>query len=260
MGTGGTAEGQGGAPVELPPFDCADPFFFPLRVDDNGNPIDYEEDTLGAGGAPGDGVGSGDLTVLLVFDKSGSMAQAWGGKSRWQAGSDAVLLGLDGILDELTIGALFFPFEEGDEVSPDCGVPSITTQPQIDFVSGRGFKESWGAGACEAQPEGATPLERALVVADEALASAEQRGLADQRVRVLLVTDGEPTCEDDLEAVVDYPEKWFEMGIETLVIGLPGSAPAHELLDAIAEAGGTGEHSSPALIGEFEDEVYDALR
>jgi hypothetical protein len=170
-----------------------------------------------------------------------------------------VLLGLDGILDELTLGGLFFPFEE-EGVTPGCGVPPITLSPQIDFTTGRGFKESWISSACSAQPEGSTPLEHALEVADQAIASARERGLVKARMRVLLVTDGEPTCEDDLEAIVAFPAKWFEMGIETLVIGLPGSELAHELLDAIAEAGGTEQHSSPVQIGDFEGEVYAALR
>lgn len=253
----------GGAAVELPTFDCSDPAFFPLRIDNQGNPIDYEQDELeqgelGAGGGA-NSVGNGDLTVLLVFDKSGSMASYWGGKTRWQAGSDAVLLGLDGILDQITLGGLFFPFDEEAAV-PGCGVPPITMRPQIDFTTGRGFKESWIAGACAAQPDGSTPLEHALEVADEAIASAQERGLVKERMRVLLVTDGEPTCEDDLEAIVAFPAQWLEKGIETLVIGLPGSEPAHDLLDAIAQAGGTEKQSSPAMIGEFEDEVYNALR
>jgi hypothetical protein len=255
--------GQGGAPVVLPPFDCANPAFFPLRFDEAGNPLEVvdeavEPSEVGAGGAPGD-VGSGDLTVLLVFDKSGSMGAGWGGKSRWQAGSDAVLLGLDGILDEITLGGLFFPFDE-EAVTLGCGVPPITLNPQIDFTTGRGFKESWVASACSAQPEGSTPLEHALQVADRAIESARERGLIKERMRVLLVTDGEPTCEDDLEAIVQFPAKWFEEGIETLVIGLPGSEQAHDLLDQIAGAGGTEKHSSPVQVGEFEDEVYAALR
>src|SRR5690606_25866843 len=133
-----------------------------------------------------------------------------------------------------------------------CGVPGITVSPQIDFTSGRGFKESWIAGACRAQPAGATPLERALEVADLALIGAQERGLLKERRRVILVTDGEPTCQDDQNAIVSFPAKWLEMGIETHVIGLPGSEQAHDLLDHIARAGGTEEHFSPTRIGGFE--------
>src|SRR5690606_37362494 len=164
-----------------------------------------------------------------------------------------------GILDVVTLGALFFPFDE-EGAPPSCGVPSITISPQIDFASGRSFKESWIAAACQAQPAGMTPLERALEVADLALASAQERDLLKERRRVILVTDGEPTCEDDPNALVSFPAKWSEMGIETHVIGLPGSEQAHVLLDAIAQAGGTEKHSTPVQIGGFEGLVYDLLR
>ncbi len=256
--------GMGGAPIVLPPFDCTDPNFFPLRLDEGGNIIEsapgseLTDGQDGVGGADAE-VGSGDLTVLLVFDKSGSMASPWGAKSRWQAGSDAVLLGLDGILDVITMGALFFPFPT--EIDGEgCGVPLIDVDPQIDFTSGLGFKERWIAGACAAQPDGATPLERALEVADAAIESAEQRQLVKARMRVILVTDGEPTCEDDVNDIVGFPTKWSEMGIETHVIGLPGSESATLLLDAIAQAGGTDEHFAPLAVGDLEDEVYHLLR
>ena len=250
-------DGQGGAgPIILPPFDCADPMFFPLRIDDDGNIIDEADVEVVAGGGA---TSSNDLTVLLVFDKSGSMAEAWGGKSRWQAGSDALLLGLDGILDELTIGGIFFPFDEPGAV-PGCGVPAIEIAPQIDFRSGRGFKEQWIAGACAAQPQGSTPLEHALQVAELAIDSGRERGMIKDRMRVVLVTDGEPTCEDSLERVIDYPRRWSEQGIETHVIGLPGSQAAADLLDEIAEKGGTDEHFAPAQLGELEEELYHLLR
>jgi len=139
-------------------------------------------------------------------------------------------------------------------------VPAITVSPQIDFRSGRGFKESWISGACAAQPDGATPLEHALEVADQALETAAGRGLLEQRARVILVTDGEPTCDDDTTQIVSYPTKWSEQGIETHVIGLPGASGATELLDAIAEAGGTGAHVAPLQLGQFEEQVYELLR
>jgi hypothetical protein len=62
------------------------------------------------------------------------------------------------------------------------------------------------------------------------------------------------------EGIVAFPTKWSEQGIETQVIGLPGSQSATTLLDAIALAGGTEEHFAPLVIGELEDEVYDLLR
>lgn len=252
--------GAGGTGVQLPPFDCSDPRFFPLRVDEEGHVL--ENENLGGSGFVETNTmeeGSGDLTVLLVFDKSGSMGSPWGGKSRWQAGSDAFLLGLDGILDVVTIGAVLFPFEEGAELD-QCGVEPIESPIQIDFRSGRGFKSRWTEMACRAQPEGNTPLEKALGVADDAIVHATERGLTDERFRVVLVTDGAPTCDDIKENILFFPQKWKEQGIETHVIGLPGSGSAADLLDAIARAGGSTEHRAPQQLGAFEKEVYDLLR
>ena len=256
--SGGAAWGGMGGQLILPPFDCSDPDFFPLRLG-----VDSAENQ-NEGGAPAEPDVPDDLTVLLVFDKSGSMSSPWGGKSRWQAGSDAVLLGLDGILDALTIGAIFFPFDEaGTEFG--CGVPGITVAPQIDFDTGRAFKSAWIEGACSAQPDGSTPLERAFLKADEAITQAEERSLIRERMRVILVTDGEPTCGDSLESIVAFPRKWSERGIETHVIGLPGSSGGAELLTQIAQAGGTEDYFAPAGVGaiaiqDLEEEVHHLLR
>lgn len=253
--------GMGGELI-LPPFDCSNPDFFPLRLhgDADAPPIVEVDGVVeeGGGGA-GPVMETEPLTVLLVFDKSGSMGEHWGGKSRWQAGSDAVLLGLDGILDDITMGAIFFPFYE-PEIEMGCGVPDVSQAPQIDFDTGRVFKDTWIATACIAQPSGYTPLERALEKADAAIASAGERSLLTGRMRVLLVTDGEPTCGDDLSAIVAFPRKWAENGIDTHVIGLPGSSSAADLLTQIAMAGGTEDYFAPLELGALEEEVYLLLR
>jgi Mg-chelatase subunit ChlD len=88
-------------------------------------------------------------------------------------------------------------------------------------------------------PNGSTPLERAFDYADLAIERGCGLGLLDDRFRVVLITDGEPTCTDDTAKVVALAGEWNRLGVETWVMGLPGSAGATELLDAIALAGGT---------------------
>lgn len=54
--------------------------------------------------------------------------------------------------------------------------------------------------------------------------------------------------------------KWHELGVETWVMGLPGSSGATELLDAIAKAGGTEKHQSLGTPSELDDGLYEAAR
>lgn len=75
-------------------------------------------------------------------------------------------------------------------------------------------------------------------IADMAIERGCGLGLLDDRFRVVLVTDGQPTCSDDTSGIVALAAEWRRVGVETWVMGLPGSETA-SLLDAIAAAGGT---------------------
>ncbi|HKO94882.1 MAG TPA: hypothetical protein VJU61_27200, partial [Polyangiaceae bacterium] len=109
------------------------------------------------------------------------------------------------------------------------------------FQPGPAFIEAWKQTIRVRDPNGSTPLERALAAADAALTGAES--LLQQRSMVIVITDGEPTCSDDPGAFERYPSAWLERGIQTHVMGLPGSGAAAELLDRVARAGGTGQHT-----------------
>ena len=67
--------------------------------------------------------------------------------------------------------------------------------------------------------------------------------------------------DHDVESLTRYPRIWLLHGIETHVIGLPGSEPAESLLRAIAEAGGTELYLAPKSddpddsAEDFEDEM-----
>jgi hypothetical protein len=113
----------------------------------------------------------------------------------------------------------------------------------------------WTASA--GAPQGNTPLELALAHADDAIMTAAERGLFESRFRVLVFSDGEPTCGDNSESIIDYPRRWREMGIHTYVIGLPGSAPAYDLLGAMANAGGTGVEfgGGPAISNDPDNQA-----
>lgn len=191
------------------------------------------------------------LTLLLVFDNSGSMDQQWESQSRWQAAYAAVVSAVTEFQDNLTVGAIQFPTSYG------CDVEPLSGGQQIDFMPGPEFLKAWQERALP--PGGSTPLGTALQRADSAIRDAAERGLIEHRFRVVLFSDGEPTCSerDVFEA---YPASWLEHGIHTYVLALPGSEMAATLLDDIANAGGTGPEfgGGPAIVVDPNAQaIYD---
>jgi len=199
--------------------------------------------------------GTGDLTLLVIFDKSGSMATPWDRRIKWQAASDSMVAGMAPYLDNLTIGAILFPKPDECEVAP------LDDPAQINFVPGRQFISEWVESACLNQPNGSTPMELAFRVADQAILSARSLGLLEERFRVVLVTDGEPNCETASHLLPVFAATWLEQfGVETWVIGLPGSEGAGSLLDAIAQAGGTIKHTPASNPCQFKTVVGAAAK
>ena len=207
----------------------------------------------GAGGQLIDlGIGKGDLTLLLVFDKSGSMASNWDGRPKWQAASDALIAGMEPFLDNLTVAAIFFPQPD------DCEVVPLDNELQIQYLSGRDFVRRWSVTGAVTIPNGSTPMQLAFEVADQAVIDAERLGLLQDRFRLIVVTDGEPNCGTEPSALAPYAARWTELGVETHVLGLPGSQTAIDLLDGIAQAGGTGAYVAPSDPTQLE-ETFHAL-
>jgi hypothetical protein len=207
---------------------------------------------------PAEGVdielGSGDLTLLVIFDRSGSMGDGWDLRNKWQAASDSMIAGMAPYLANLTIGAVLFPTAE-------CNVAPLSDPSQIDFMPGASFVSQWVESACDHQPLGSTPMGAAFTVADQSMAHAKELGLLDDRFRVVLVTDGEPNCDTDPAALVSHAKTWHdELGVETWVIGLPGSEQAAALLDSIALAGGTEKHTQAGNPCQFQATVGAAAK
>jgi hypothetical protein len=212
----------------------------------------------GAGGEGGFaldiGLGAGDLTVLTVFDQSGSMSSPWDDRSKYQIANEAFLAAIEGVLDNLTLATVFFP-QPGN-----CDVATFESGLQIDFTPGPEFPTVWETTAQSRGPEGGTPLGLAIDIADMGVERACQLGLLEDRFRVLIVTDGEPNCGTDMEAVLRRVSEWHALGVGTIVMGLPGSSGAAELLDAIAEAGGTHQHQAPGDAEALGEGLNAAVR
>jgi hypothetical protein len=212
----------------------------------------------GAAGEGGSGVdlelGAGDLTLLVIFDKSGSMADGWDERSKWQVANDSFMKAIEPVIENLTIGTIFFPQPDG------CAVAPLDSGLQMSYAPGPQFVKSWQETAATRGPQGSTPLELSFRYADLAIERGCGFGLLDDRFRVVLITDGEPTCNDDTEAVIGLAAEWQAIGVETWVMGLPGSSGAAELLDAIAAAGGTEKAMSLGTPSELDEGLAAAAK
>jgi hypothetical protein len=206
--------------------------------------------------------------VLLVFDRSTSMIDDWNGQARWEEAGSAIQNALTPLADLLTVGSVFFPSPDPDAPavcidpsgiacifvplfvpSGSCRVNPIAASDQIGFMSGADFMSAFagsGNGAPVYAPvpsdNGAlsfTPLKEALQQAQSALAGATLTGITS----VVIITDGEPNCEWDMNVSRQIVSDWNAAGIHTHVIGLPGvQGNGPGVLNTLAEAGGTGSY------------------
>jgi len=171
--------------------------------------------------------------LLVVFDNSGSMAEAWGSTTRWLAAANALRDAVSSLSEYLTVGAIIFPTDG------NCDVAEMDSGMQIRFLKGSTFVATWDNFAQQNSPVGGTPLGLALAVADRALTASTLPGITS----VVVLTDGEPNCGS--ESLTAPPMNWLVNGIKTYVVGLPGSESAVQTLDSIAMAGGTDQHLTP---------------
>ncbi len=210
------------------------------------------------GGAPSAGLGQGDLTVLLLVDRSSSMAEHWDTGSKWEVALNSFFLGLVGVEDEVTLGALFFPTDGG------CAVAPMTGPAQFEYQSGRHFLDSFKAKSSNIFPDGSTPLGTAFEQAHVALDRARQAGLMlNRRFRVVVVTDGVPNCGTDQTRVLQLASAWRQWGVELRIIGLPGSEDAADFLRQLAAAASPDAGSgvvTPQSGQDTEDEFSEILR
>lgn len=214
--------------------------------------------------------------VLVVYDRSTSMTADWNGTPKYIAASDALVAALTPLKDNLTVGGVFFPsVNVGDmscpmgcnvadpthwipgpqacclnNVANACSVTTIDQPDQLDFMPGDAFitglpmRSQMGLG-------NGTPLGQGVARAAEALST---RMFTDPLV-VIIMTDGEPNCDTNPQAVVDQVAAWQMANIPTYVVGLPGAQPAADLLNQIAAAGGTMQYIDPVNPQELQDRL-----
>lgn len=172
--------------------------------------------------------------LLVIFDRSGSMAMKWDSGDvhapRWQVAADALTAAVEPLADRLEIGAILFPSVEESAFGVCSPVDPI--EAQLDYRDGPSFLDAWATLWESPEVLGSTPIDSAFDSADDALTGAHSV------TAVVLLTDGEPTCSGPVSAT-ERAATWHARGIDTWVIGLPGTRGGG-VLDAIAAAGGTG--------------------
>ncbi|MFO0681784.1 MAG: vWA domain-containing protein [Sandaracinus sp.] len=177
------------------------------------------------------GTGCG-VRVLVVFDRSLSMAEPWTSSGpKWEVAETSLAEALAPHASQLVVGALLFPTSETPTPSASCA-PVDGLASQFPYEACSAFLARWSAAWSTPDLRGTTPIDSAFDAADAALAGAGA-GTA-----VVLLTDGEPTCDGPVPAAT-RAASWRARGIRTWVVGLPGSSAGASYLSAIASAGGT---------------------
>lgn len=214
--------------------------------------------------------------VLVVYDRSGSMDGDWNGMPKYQAAGNAIISALTPLKDLLTIGGVFFPSVDPNAcacnvadplhwipgpqacclngIGNSCFVSDIMQTDQIKFGTGQAYIDAlpmqW-----RLQMANGTPLQAGVQRAAEALSAATLDG----PVAVILMTDGEPNCNTDVNAVTTQVQMWKDKQIPTYVIGLPGAQEAADILNQIAMIGGTEKYVDPTNAAELEAKIRTIL-
>jgi hypothetical protein len=222
--------------------------------------------------------------VLVVYDRSTSMEQAWNGTPKYQAAGNALIAALTPLKDLLTVGAEFFPSLDpmaatncpagcnvadplhwipgpgacclnavgGDScfISPITAADQIPFGPAAKFLSLLPMRWQFPMGGI-----GQTPLEGGVAEGAKALAATKLDGVTS----VVIITDGEPNCMTNTTNVLNQVTKWHMAGIDTHVVGLPGAQGAAQLLDMLAQAGGTKTYIDPKDPKELETRLSSVL-
>lgn len=198
----------------------------------------------------------------LVIDVSSSMSQeapGGNGASKWDVTRDALLeaiVGVNGpgLPGSVAVGLLFYP--NVDEVEASPGAKDITycvnTAAMVPPATLGGpdapHRDAIRAGIAGVQLQTSTPTHDAFGYAlEQGLLPANLPG----EKFMLLITDGEPTlsqgCQNpestfsgvDPQPIVEVIDVAWQLGIQTFLIGSPGSEPNRPWMSEAAVLAGT---------------------
>lgn len=163
--------------------------------------------------------------MVLVLDSSGSMKEpAAGGETKIQAAKTALRQVIDGLPEEQEVGLRVY----GAKVfsSDDAGA---CTDSQLEVPVETGNRDQLLDALDPYRPYGETPIGYALQEAGKDLGSEGKRN-------IVLVSDGEPTCDPDpCEVARELSKQGVDLRID--VVGLDVDQEARSSLQCIAGAG-----------------------
>lgn len=176
--------------------------------------------------------------------------------SKWEIMRDALRSALGALPEETVVGLTYFSNDDA------CGVHSLPSVPLARLDPRQ--RAALRASLDSVQPDGATPLVGAAVLAYKHLHASALEGSIRGGKYVVLITDGEQSeaCSDPAQCSsatdcarrlteVEAPKAAGEgVGIKTFVIGVPGSEPARSMLSELASVGGTARPSCDVVRGD----------
>ncbi|MDF9716700.1 VWA domain-containing protein [Nocardioides sp. ChNu-153] len=166
-------------------------------------------------------------SLALVLDSSGSMAEpaGGGGGSRIEAARSALTTVVDGLPDDQAVSFRVFGASDVPE-----GDPAACTDSERIVDRGTDNRDDLRAAIAAYEPVGWTPTGYALQQAADDLGPEGPR-------TILLVSDGESTCDPDPCVVAaELAADGIDLRID--VVGLDVSGSARDQLACVAEAGG----------------------
>lgn len=166
------------------------------------------------GGSPG-------TNILFILDASGSMAGRIDGKPKMDVAKEVMTDLIDGLPDNLNVGLEVY----GHRSKGDCD--DIETMVEVGAIN----KQALADKINSIQPKGKTPIAKSLQMAGEKLSASEDK------TTIILVSDGEETCEGD---ACKYVRDLRGQGINVKVhvVGFDVGEKEKKQLSCIAEAGG----------------------
>lgn len=174
---------------------------------------------------PGSSEEAGSGRMVLVLDSSGSMKErAAGGETKIAAAKKALNQVIGSLPEDQSVGLRVY----GAKVfSRDQ--PGACTDSQLVVPVDTGNRDQLRSAVSSYRPYGETPIGHALQEAGKDLGGEGRR-------TIVLVSDGEPTCEPDpCEVARDLSQQGVDLKVD--VVGLDVDGAARDKLRCIAGAG-----------------------
>jgi hypothetical protein len=180
--------------------------------------------------------------VLIVLDRSGSMLDEIDGRTKWEIALEAIAAVLAARGDGIRFGLMVYPgLDQSCDSGMDCGDGMFAIEPAEGTADAiNGFLA--GASTCSF----GTPTAEALTqVIDYAPLADTTRGNY-----VLLITDGQSTCEDPLPIATMLAAE--SPPVQTFVVGFGDGVDPDEL-NGLATNGGTAIAGGPPSYYQADD-------